>query len=346
MLARCARSVSVVGLALTACSAATEYPCETNAQCVDAGVVGVCQSPGWCSFPDDGCESGQRYGDLAGSGLAGTCVPVDDGSTGVADDDSATATATTPPTTDQTTTDPSASSTLSTTTPLTTGVDVTGEDDTTISSSATTSTGDEDAATTDDGTTGSPPICATYVDDFEDGVIGPDWDVYLSDYVSEVGGARVFLVSADESDNYPWTGLVEAQDLTQGWVRARVGMPPTSYPEHLFLSVAHVSAPNDLLLWFLEDVYLIARFHAADEPWIDILDTTYDPDLHRWLQIRGEDTTVYFEVAGDDLMFETLATYDAGFVLDEMVVAIHAGNYDPLDGDAELSFEHLEVCSP
>ncbi len=43
--------------------------------CILGEVRGVCQATGFCSFPDGKCESGQRYGELAGSQLGGSCVP-------------------------------------------------------------------------------------------------------------------------------------------------------------------------------------------------------------------------------------------------------------------------------
>ena len=53
------------------------FECEDATQCLEGGQQGVCQPTGFCSFPDDACPSGQRYGDLAKMGLAGTCVPTD-----------------------------------------------------------------------------------------------------------------------------------------------------------------------------------------------------------------------------------------------------------------------------
>jgi len=50
------------------------FECTTNAQC---GADGTCQSTSYCSFPDTTCPSEQRYGSLAGDGLADTCVPVE-----------------------------------------------------------------------------------------------------------------------------------------------------------------------------------------------------------------------------------------------------------------------------
>ncbi len=42
-------------LGAQACSD-TFFQCQANEQCPD----GQCERTGWCSFPDDDCESGQR----------------------------------------------------------------------------------------------------------------------------------------------------------------------------------------------------------------------------------------------------------------------------------------------
>jgi hypothetical protein len=58
------------------------FNCVDDAGCSNGGQQGVCQSNGRCSFPDETCPSGQRYGEHAGH-LSGVCVePEDDASTG------------------------------------------------------------------------------------------------------------------------------------------------------------------------------------------------------------------------------------------------------------------------
>lgn len=52
----------------------SSFACDQAADCSDGGSVGTCEPTGWCSFPDTTCESGSRYGELAGDGLAGQCV--------------------------------------------------------------------------------------------------------------------------------------------------------------------------------------------------------------------------------------------------------------------------------
>ncbi len=87
-------------LAAGACKATT-FTCEDEAQCKDGAAVGVCQPNGFCSFPDDACGSGQRFGAHSGE-LSGRCVPegeaTSSGSSGSSDGG---------PTTTSTTIDPS-----------------------------------------------------------------------------------------------------------------------------------------------------------------------------------------------------------------------------------------------
>jgi hypothetical protein len=65
------RRLLLVALVMAAgCLRKTEYRCAGDTAC---GVSGVCESSGFCSFPDGACSSGRSYADSAGS-LAGTCT--------------------------------------------------------------------------------------------------------------------------------------------------------------------------------------------------------------------------------------------------------------------------------
>ena len=59
----------IAALALS-CGGGQVFACADDSAC--AG--GVCQPEGFCSFPDESCDSGQRFGEFAGDGLAGVCV--------------------------------------------------------------------------------------------------------------------------------------------------------------------------------------------------------------------------------------------------------------------------------
>jgi hypothetical protein len=87
-----ALGLSLVALAWSvgwpfACSATESFVCDADVQCVTDDAAGRCEPEGVCSFPDEACPSGHRYGKLGGE-LAGECVEV--GSSGGGTDPGAT----------------------------------------------------------------------------------------------------------------------------------------------------------------------------------------------------------------------------------------------------------------
>lgn len=52
----------------------SEFPCASDEACVQDGAAGVCQSSGYCSFPDEECPSRQRYVEHAPAELSEACV--------------------------------------------------------------------------------------------------------------------------------------------------------------------------------------------------------------------------------------------------------------------------------
>lgn len=57
-----------------ACGSAEYFVCNGNDDCTFEEDAGICQPTGACSFPDDTCETGQRYADESPPSLAGECV--------------------------------------------------------------------------------------------------------------------------------------------------------------------------------------------------------------------------------------------------------------------------------
>jgi hypothetical protein len=124
-----------LGLAVAACMQNQTFVCDNDAQCVAGNGVGQCEVDKHCSYPDEDCESGRRYGEWSGE-RSGQCVAPDvagtSSSTGAVAETSTSVTATT---TNATT--------------LTTSVD------------SSTSTGDPGASTSSVGSsesTGNMPI--------------------------------------------------------------------------------------------------------------------------------------------------------------------------------------------
>ena len=65
--------VLVAAAAAAGCGSDT-FECQADDQC---GPGGMCETIGFCSFPDSECESGRRYGDFAPPDLRGRCVAAD-----------------------------------------------------------------------------------------------------------------------------------------------------------------------------------------------------------------------------------------------------------------------------
>jgi hypothetical protein len=65
---------AMLGAALVHGCGADTFACQDDAQCDNGGIAGTCEPNGGCSFPDDSCGSGRRYGAHAPDGLSGHCV--------------------------------------------------------------------------------------------------------------------------------------------------------------------------------------------------------------------------------------------------------------------------------
>ncbi len=63
----------------------SEFRCSNTEECLSGGADGFCEPNGFCSFEDLDCESGRRYGELAGD-LAFQCVEVSAAGSGSGDD--------------------------------------------------------------------------------------------------------------------------------------------------------------------------------------------------------------------------------------------------------------------
>ena len=110
--------------------------CNDAGDCVGAGVDGVCQPDGFCSFPDGECPSGQRYGAHSGS-VSGECVQSGGTTTGS-------------PPTDTTTQDPTTTMDPVTTLPL--EASATADESTSAATTPSDTSTSTDPDSSDDGT--------------------------------------------------------------------------------------------------------------------------------------------------------------------------------------------------
>ncbi len=73
-------AIAVLAGFSAACFGRPTYECSESAQCVVGQAMGVCEPDNLCSYLDDACPSGRRYGPYAGD-KAETCVPAGDDTT-------------------------------------------------------------------------------------------------------------------------------------------------------------------------------------------------------------------------------------------------------------------------
>lgn len=70
----------LTGLLASGCPDPGSFHCQSDDQCLFEGQQGSCTVVGYCAFADELCSSGWAYGELSTPELAGTCVPLGDGS--------------------------------------------------------------------------------------------------------------------------------------------------------------------------------------------------------------------------------------------------------------------------
>jgi hypothetical protein len=328
-----ASALGVAAVAAIACRSAA-FVCSDDEQCG----AGMCQSVGYCSFPDASCDSGQRYGELASSELAGECVdpqPDEDSSsagTTVASTNGGTSSVAT----HDGTSDDSASTaggSVSTAGAETVGADSAGSETTT---GATADSGDSD--------TGPGLRCPDYLDDFEDGVIGAQWELHHPEFVVETGGVLQIIVDPPIG---PFVGaiLIESFDLSQGWFRAELDETPDSSYTQQDVEVFNADDLDESLLILVEGNELIARYRPLGGGFENIIVIGFLPSEHVWLQLRGDGDTMHFETSPDGITFESFASYDSPFALSNVRVGLRASNYVVLPAEDIVSFREIAVCT-
>jgi hypothetical protein len=328
-----------IAAATPGCLRTAAFECVAESDCIDAGVAGRCEPNGFCSFPDAGCESGQRYGDHAGNGLGGLCVP-EDGSTGIADDGG---------TTESTTTGSTSVASLDTT-PLSVGSESSSASSFTTAPADTSTTTDESTSDPTDAESSSTsggvvPQCPSFVDDFEDGMLDASWTTMDGQYVTEANGELTFELTPAADAIYPGV-LRSGQDLTNGYVRIRLGDVPSGDGTRLYLAVAIDENFGDVVYIMIEGAQLLVQREQAGQMMFETIATVqYDAMEHAWLQIRGEGDTLWFETSPDNAAFVPAASVDTPFALTDTTVIVAATNYLVLQVAAFHSVLDFEMCA-
>ncbi|MEM7154387.1 MAG: hypothetical protein AAF799_16190 [Myxococcota bacterium] len=186
-------------------------------QCDRSGDPGVCQSTGYCSFPDDSCDSDQRYGELAPTDLAGTCVP------GPGSGSSETGT-------------PSAATSIDM---PTSGTSTLPDDSTTSTDGGMSSSSSDDTGTDDSSSGGIPMCCQAGCDGACDERPCPAQQ--LGEPSMEGAEALGVAVIGDWVVwSTGWAGVLEVTDPATGVHQLGIGIPNNQYATHIDADDDHV----------------------------------------------------------------------------------------------------------
>lgn len=306
------------------------FTCSANADCTGEG-NGVCVETGFCAFPDAMCESGLRYGALAGGGFAELCVPVDTtGSSGGID-----------PTTTNPPPDSSSSATTTSVDP-TSGTDESTTTDPTSAESGS-STGPEPTSTT-----GDPADCMVVVDDdFEGETLPSHWDIVApNDSLVAVATGELQLTPTGPTGDQPtWVRYTSRVGFKGVQLLANVSNFPPVDGVQAIVSLTRDNGNEAYDIVADEaNADLIARAWDEAGAYVDLQTVPYDKGKAPWLRIREHAGTLYFE-AGPSR--ETLtAFHEVAVDLSDWQGSLYVGadNYLTSDGSEDLQYDDVAIC--
>lgn len=325
------------------------FSCQDDAACEFPGAV--CERTGYCSFPDEECASGRRYGDLAKRPYANACVPEGDGadSSPSGDEGATTAGDGTGHSGGTTTTDvpdPSDSaSDGSTSSPV-------GPGDTTNSTDGGTGgdTGGEGSTSGDGGSEGgrttgvTEPCQRIIIDDFEDGSLDTNlWYEFGTNEISRSeseGSIRFTLPTA--ADRYGGIGTHDPIDVSGGSIELHYDQLPALDAHQGIFIVRHGN--GDELRSMVQGSELRLTVDATGSG--GDASMQYDPAELRILRIRFEDGRVYWERSADGTNFVPLHDVPAPFTAEAVDLVLIAGAWTSSGQAEEFSADSIEICVP
>ena len=317
----------MVGLlaVLPACPSDGVFTCSSDEDCQGDG-LGQCEANGFCSFPDQQCPSGRRYGELAGGGFANDCVDVEQGSTGL--ETSGTPASTT------TTTSASGSATLTTT----------------QSSTSTTTSAGSDSTTggpTDESSSGDPqPTCEVVIDEqFTGGVLDGLWDIDagepMSSMISIQDGYAEWEIGVFSPVAYRGMHWPEIQPLENLQVTMEIRQAPTFDDYQLRLDL--LDQAGQRIGWLWDEGEIQAETTDAMGERMQIGTVPFDPKEDRFLRVSEAAGRILFQSSPDGRAFDEHFVIDADMFGADVAVAV-AVQTAPGVGDV-IQVDSIQICA-
>lgn len=314
-------NLSSVSVACT--SSSNVFTCASDSDCTGEG-NGSCQSNGFCAFPDAMCDSGSRYGELAGGGFANACVPLDEpgetdsavGSTGAGTSNEPTTTTTSNPASSVTTEAPTSS---------------------TDTSSATDG---ESSATTQE-----PAACEIlFLDEFDDKELWPDWE-FVGTGTVELTGSTVELTPTPMAGDQPtWIRRPTPVQFQGGSFKVSLDDIPDDAGLQAIISLTHDNGIDSFdIVVDAGSSQLFARAWDA-RGFTDLQAVPFDKFDTPWLGLRESGGRMFFERGETEADLVPFFDVEADVADWLATLYIGADNFEDLAVSNDVSIEAAIGC--
>lgn len=332
---------SALALAMAGCKTEGTFQCGGENDCSGRG---VCEATGFCSFPDDGCESGRRYGEFAGS-LSEQCVQTEDGTSGPS---ASTSTAASSTSSSVTTLPSTVGTTSSSGSPSSSGDETTigvisasGSSGSGSTTAAVTTTGETSSSTTvGDGETSDTAADECTNEEF-DAPPGPQWSVYGDmGAVSMSGGRLVINVDAGA----PEAGMrsMLPANFTDAEARLEVVGVPGNSGITTSLVFERAEAPTeDSIAVVMQGGDVGYRTQEAGMASVTFLVAELELPATLRMKVDAEEIEMRVESGAAEIDVATVPTPDW---MEASTVAVTVTNLSVDDPDGPALIESLEVC--
>lgn len=310
------------------CDRADVFSCSDDTNCGAAGQSGQCEPSGFCSFEDQACPSGRRFGTLAGDGMADECV-AGHAVVGTTGDPEPWESSGAGETGQDTTSGGPALEDAS-------GDSESTGDGTSSSTSGTSSTGGSDESST--GAEGYG--CAVF--EFEDGAI-PFVAQSVSTDVEVVGGQLLASWPAGATGSSLFE-VAHGVDLTQGFLGVTFA-DIAELPEGTTSSLRWTDPSGRIIAAVLDGAsYAVSYYDPLLPEGEQVSVTVYPVDGREVVRLEGHGESIVVK-AGDGDALQTLTAVSGSFDLTEVDVGLFFDRYAATGEAASLGLASLGLCA-
>jgi hypothetical protein len=152
---------------------------------------------------------------------------------------------------------------------------------------------------------------ATFVDDFDDGVMGPEWRFWESPEgyctMHEQEGQLSFAFAAGGNSQCGYYSALP-YDLSDSTF---VIQAPSADVGAMEIYHSVYSKKSDDYMEIMQGYGQIAGFKGAQGSWARTFEIPFDPVQHRWWRLRGKDGVAYWETSPDGKAWTTHASHSS-----------------------------------